>query len=157
MGALSTVKDVLSIIRDLLLIGFIAGILFGIVNVSTTLGKLNPASFLDKNQPQGAPKNADTQNGAGGNSFIASDGGAYPGQKITDSDLNALYTEAKRDFAAGNNDQGLNALERLENAFSAKDLKNEVNTVRNLRNAIQAGDSEKLKQYGALLHGMFEG
>src|SRR3989338_4074230 len=160
MGLLSAVRDVVAILRDLLLIAFFAAALFGVITISSAASKLGEAGLpgligsgqLEKSM--GAPP-------AGEQKPLTSFGEPstdFDGEKITDPGLVQSYREAKAELEAGNTEQGLQqALARLEEGFSAKGMGSEVNTVRNLRKAIAEQDTQNIRRHGSLLEAMFGG
>ncbi len=158
MGILSTARDVLSIIRDLMLIAFFAAAIFGVVSltsIASTLGAGGLGGGLGEGKPDykpltPPPSQVSPLSGARGE--YASE---YTGEKITDPGLQSLYDEARNAFDAGNTEQGLSALSRLEDAFQTKGRGNEVNVVRNLRQAIGEQNQANVRRYGTLLQGMF--
>ena len=157
MGLLSKARNVLSIIRDLVLIAFFAAALFGVVSFPSIaskpgagglgegLGEGQPDKSLPPSVPEASPF-------SGAQQEYASE---YAGEKITDPGLQSIYDEARNAFDAGNTEQGLSALSRLEDAFKAKGMGNEVNVVRNLRQAIGEQNQANIRRYGTLLQDMF--
>ncbi len=155
MGLLETIRDVLAIVRDLLLIAFLVAALFGVVNVTSVVSKLKQGPSAEG--AFAVPENTDGKEPTSFTGFGSEGGPKYDGEKIIDPALQALYQEARDAFKEGNNDRGLDALDRLADALDAKGLANEVNIVRNLQAGIRQQDETRTKRYGSLLESMFEG
>src|SRR3989344_8935855 len=151
MGLLSAVRDVIAIIRDLLLIAFFAAALFGVITISSAVSKLGEAGLPGL---IGSGQLEKSMGSEAGEKDPLTDLGEpsvnYDGEKITDSGLVQSYREAKAELEAGNTEQGLQALARLEEGFSAKGMGSEVNTVRNLRKAIAEQDAQNIRRHGSL-------
>ena len=132
MGKLQTLRDILAIVRDSLLIMFLIGLVFLIINGIIFVSKLTEElekgglSSLIKLGPRGMP--------------------FTPGQAKTNNAC-LLLQEMGSAFQSGDREEGFQKLDELISYLEQNNLTNEIQIANNLKQAIQRNDEEAIITY----------